>query len=328
MSLLSKNHLFNSAATITGIVCLLFVMANYKYNNFLLTNVNMIYITSLILGLVVTYMVYSYKTPNIAQLPIIVSTPPKTTDEVDIELIRKYSNIYQLVFEILTLDAMIADNRKDAFKVKDKAGNIIPATIENIRANMNMIVISSSAHTSNLDDAAKKQIENKLEKFPQLINTIKGALDKNIIVALQLIYDLDTSDSPFSIQVLNRAESQAIQNLSTLKLSDIKPEEDDKYFVTDVYTRDYEFLGNKLNELDDALSELLGKQRQHEYEIIADSIQVGQYLLGIGVSVSGSGAGKKNFKDLVSQVFKSDNTVGIYRFMDTLFDIITEIKDA
>ena len=75
----------------------------------------------------------------------------------------------------------------------------------------------------------KKQIENKLEKFPQLINTIKGALDKNIIVALQLIYHIDTKDSKYSDELLRHSQSDAIYMLSTV-LDSIKPNRTDKYF--------------------------------------------------------------------------------------------------
>ena len=376
---LTKNNLFYGTAIVTGITLISFVMANYKYTNFLLTNVNMIYISSLILGLVLTGIAFSYEKTSpvgtqqdITQQDItqkdITQPLQKTPDEVNIELINKYSNIYQLVFEILTIDAIIAHNRTVAFNTAlgYSKGKLI-ATIENIRKEMSTI----TAIKLGRDDKESENVEKQLKKLSKLIDTIKLTLDTNIIVALQLIYDVDTRNSPLSTKILHQAKTKAILNLSKVQLSSMKPDNNNKYFDKDVHREDYDVLGIKLNELNIALSNLLDPKTKEKYEDIADSIQSKQYILGdvktqqiikvldkmnrLGNLIIKSlpeanlkpnqdlltsltdenkalfaelESSNRNFKDLISLKFTDGNEGGIRIFMDELLKIIQEIKDA
>ena len=365
----TKNTIFFTAVTITGITLISFVMVNYKYNNFLLTNVNMIYIASLILGLVVAYLAYG--------------SPAKvqSEDEFDKILANKYIKIYKLVFELLTLDAIIANNRTNALRKLLPAEKDVVATIENINLNMNKLITLKEINvfTGNKDSKDSKQVIIKLNALSKKFVVIKTALDTNIIVALQLIYDLDTQNPVYSTTILDRAHGEAIQYLSSLDVSKITPDNEDKYFNTDVYEEDYKVLISKNEELDKALSDFLGKTTQQEYEKIAYGFKTNQNLSNNNqfitkkalvkmldkegafnkrkIEISNklfptrvptedekemiketllndiltqlSKDDKRSFKDLVSQTFNSSSeTGGIYRFMDILYDIINEMKEA
>ena len=226
----TKNTIFFTAVTITGITLISFVMVNYKYTNFLLTNVNMFYIASLILGLVVAYLAYGFHEKVLSD------------DEFDKILTEKYIKIYKLVFEILTLDAIIANNRTEAFNLAIKTPLTEKqkiATIENINLEMTTLRTVKNALIL-VGDSTKvkvKDIEKVIQKLNDLSKAfviIRASLDKNIIVALQLIYNLDTQDPEYSTVILDRAHGEAIQHLSNLEVSKIKPDNDDKYFDKDV----------------------------------------------------------------------------------------------
>ena len=297
MSFLSKNQIFYTTAIITVITLFAFIYANYKYTNFLLTNANMIYITSLILGLVVTYASYSH-TPHVPQKK---ETPPTTTTNVDQQPSQptltqeekdkiqfdKQRKIYNLVFQILATEAFIADKRKGAFQ--EKSG-MTPASLENM---VLAIPTLTNAIISSKPEEKQAKTTEQLTKLTNLIISMNDVFETNIIVALQLIYDIDTKNSQYSDQLLRHAQSDAINMLST-ELNSITPIQDDEYFnKDDLYMNDYGFLYKIINELDDALSDFLDPNIKQKYELVAESFLASRMLSGpVGNGGKGGKGGK------------------------------------